>query len=375
MGSTCGSPFPARSALAHSIVPSFFALPLLTENLPSREAVNPENGTTNYLGYDCIGNLLSAQDANGAAAATPYKAANTYDALGRLTAVQKLNASSGALIAVILENTYDDATSPNKGKLTRAVAYQEDGSNVRTDYSYRTDHGGRPYEVTETASAYGTSAPNYVHRYTYDSYGQVTTLALLEGAASRGRILTSFTHGAVTDRGIIADRTLLASLEYTAAGALNVITFDVGDKQQADFDDYLRPRGFGMTNGQTTYWGNGSYASGTYEYDGAGNIKTIGESGSNTDSFYYDQLSRLTKANTYKSSGLHTFLYTYDDYGNLTRRVEDYNATNFTDLKDYLTKPPAQGGLGLSGVEGYIGEVMFDATVATTGTMKNNCPC
>ncbi len=339
------------------------------------QAVNPENGTTNYLGYDCIGNLLSAQDANGAAAATPYKAANTYDALGRLATVQKLNASSGALIATILENTYDDATAPNKGKLTRAVAYQEDGSNVRTDYTYTADHGGRPYEVTETASAWGTSAPNYVHRYTYDGYGQATTLALLEGIANRGRILSTFTHGAVTDRGIIADRTLLASLEYTAAGALNVITFDVGDKQQADFDEYLRPRGFGLTNGVTTYWGNGSLAPvgpGGYGYDGAGNIKTITESGNVTDQFYYDALSRLTKANTYKGTGLHTFLYTYDDYGNLTRRVEDYNAASFTDLKDYLTKPPAQGGLGLSGVEGYIGEAVFDATVAATGTVKNN---
>ncbi len=85
----------------------------------------------------------------------------------------------------------------------------------------------------------------------------------------------------------------------------------------------------------------------------------------------FDVLSRLTKASVYKGSGLHTYLYSYDGYGNLTQRLEDYNSGTFSSLKDYLTRQ-TDGGLGLSGVDGYIAEVMFSATVATTGSMKNN---
>jgi len=53
--------------------------------------------------------------------------------------------------------------------------------------------------------------------------------------------------------------------------------------------------------------------SGTYFYDGAGNIRAIGPGSVSNDSFEYDGLSRLMRANIRN----HTQTYTYDAFGNL----------------------------------------------------------
>ena len=57
-----------------------------------------------------------------------------------------------------------------------------------------------------------------------------------------------------------------------------------------------------------------TWSSGNYAYDGAGNITSIG-----TDSFIYDQLSRLTTANVQG----HAESYVYDPFGNMTSRTTD----------------------------------------------------
>jgi hypothetical protein len=58
------------------------------------------------------------------------------------------------------------------------------------------------------------------------------------------------------------------------------------------------------------------WSSGSYAYDGAGNIKTIG-----THTFTYDKVSRLTAANLYleptSSTTLRTQTFGYDAFGNL----------------------------------------------------------
>ena len=58
------------------------------------------------------------------------------------------------------------------------------------------------------------------------------------------------------------------------------------------------------------------WTSGTYTYDGAGNVKAIG-----THTFTYDKVSRLTAANLYleptASTTLRTQTFGYDAFGNL----------------------------------------------------------
>jgi hypothetical protein len=94
-------------------------------------ATNPENGTTNFLKYDCIGNLLLSQDANGAAGG--YKLASTYDAVGRLLSTSKVDLS-GAVLQALIKNSYDtldDSTQgASLGKLVRAISYRNSGDTI-----------------------------------------------------------------------------------------------------------------------------------------------------------------------------------------------------------------------------------------------------
>lgn len=61
--------------------------------------------------------------------------------------------------------------------------------------------------------------------------------------------------------------------------------------------------------------GNETWSTGTYSYDGAGNIKSIG-----TEKFTYDAFGRLTKGG---SGGGHHQSYTYDRYGNVLTVTTD----------------------------------------------------
>src|SRR5215212_3288639 len=65
-----------------------------------------------------------------------------------------------------------------------------------------------------------------------------------------------------------------------------------------------------------------SWDSGTYSYDGSGNIKTIG-----TSTFGYDLAGRLVSANLNYSGNAHSETYTYDWYGNLKQKTTDAATT------------------------------------------------
>lgn len=69
--------------------------------------------------------------------------------------------------------------------------------------------------------------------------------------------------------------------------------------------------------------GNETWTTGTYSYDGAGNVKSI-----DTTKFTYDAFGRLTKGG---SGGGHHQSYTYDNYGNILTVTTDGNTS--TQLK------------------------------------------
>ena len=82
--------------------------------------------------------------------------------------------------------------------------------------------------------------------------------------------------------------------------------------------------------------GSGGWSSGTYQYDGSGNIKAIGpDSDGVTRRYLYDELSRLTSAGyegpnatpgTYQS--VHT--YEYDSFGNRTKETTPTTTQSLT---------------------------------------------
>jgi RHS repeat-associated protein len=72
------------------------------------------------------------------------------------------------------------------------------------------------------------------------------------------------------------------------------------------------------------------WKSGTYKYDGVGNIYTIGlagESGVTAHTYTYDELSRLKRAVASGTLG-ETETWNYDPYGNITQHVRDNTTTN-----------------------------------------------
>ena len=62
----------------------------------------------------------------------------------------------------------------------------------------------------------------------------------------------------------------------------------------------------------------GDWATGTYGYDGEGNIKAMG-----SDAFTYDAVSRLASATVHPLGTPHSQSYTYDPFGNLTSVTTD----------------------------------------------------
>ena len=62
-----------------------------------------------------------------------------------------------------------------------------------------------------------------------------------------------------------------------------------------------------------------SWTTGTYSYDGAGNITRM--TSTNTDTFSYDTLSRLTGSTIHVNGAPKTESYTYDNAGNMTSRT------------------------------------------------------
>ena len=61
-----------------------------------------------------------------------------------------------------------------------------------------------------------------------------------------------------------------------------------------------------------------SWTTGTYSYDGAGNITRM--TSTSTDTFSYDTLSRLTGSTIYVNDAPKTETYTYDNAGNMIAR-------------------------------------------------------
>jgi RHS repeat-associated protein len=120
--------------------------------------------------------------------------------------------------------------------------------------------------------------------------------------------------------------------------------------------------GYAFTRSGAGIWKNGSQASGSYpyQYDGLGNVISVGNMMTPTqpDTYTYDALSRLTAATVRKSgTGVHALNYTYDAFGNVTQRTE--SAQGQASLKAFLM---AQGAAA-EAAEGYARNVCFAAVI------------
>ena len=122
-------------------------------------------------------------------------------------------------------------------------------------------------------------------------------------------------------------------LAYHGNGALARVQHANGltDTLGRDPDWMSRPSGLSTAGSGGDLW-----SSGTFTYDDAGNILKMGP-----DEFFYDEVSRLTRAEVHAAGSLTTETFHYDRFGNLTSIGTPGNERTYaiSQLTNRLTDP------------------------------------
>jgi len=173
------------------------------------------------------------------------------------------------------------------GRTTETRRYEGSTNYIKTTQTYdplgRIKRAYNPFRTTSDAT-YGYAES------TYDALGRVTNVATSDGSD----VTTSYSGNTVT----VTDQAGKQRKSVTdALGRLKTV---------------YEPDTYGTLNVNTDY-----------SYDVLNNLRTVSQ-GSQTRTFVYDNLSRLTAA-TNPESG--TIDYTYDANGNLSTKLDDRNIT------------------------------------------------
>jgi RHS repeat-associated protein len=295
------------------------------------------NGSVTYPKYDSKGHLLRKIDG-------PNDLTYTYDRAERLTQVRE----TGGAQRVLKAFTWADANANFTDPISGGTCFDRKQGKVsqQSRFNYVTIFGS-PYTVEireglnycardgrlsrKGLENYVNGAVNetfYWPSFVYDALGNLTTEAYPQcthaacGAPSPRTIQNTYTNGELTQVGIPGTPGSYANaITYHPNGMINQVTHANTPSISSTWltDTYaLDPNGMGRPASITTATSGGvqRWATGTYAYDGAGNIKAMG-----TQSFGYDKVSRLTQANLYleptSSVNLRTQSFTYDAFGNL----------------------------------------------------------
>ena len=328
-----------------------------------RYALNPENGAVSYLAYGPRGELLEWQDARQ----KHFKA--TYDTIGRLLTK---SVQVGSTFLALVENSYDTGSNA-AGRLNQQLSYKIQGSGRTLVSTRQLAYGEDPSAAVLCDSALpGVEAypglngrlrsasmrvepwaRNLETVYCQNSLGLPAVVAYPEFSGSvrtpRSKVWSLFQNGAlweVHDAG--RDIEYLAHVEYDPHGAVTRI-------DRGKTADIVTRDGLGRLLGLETWRTAGSppvsvssafgcggqsgtppyelqfcnhptspatidlqlWTSGTYAYDGAGNIKGIG-----SDDYSYDELNRLVTAEAHTATIQYSMVYGYDAFGNMTNHTK-----------------------------------------------------
>ncbi len=282
-------------------------------------ATNPENGTVVNLQYDAAGNLLKRKDA------MENVSFYQYDAASRLQKGWLDKAGSDPNL-LILDNTYDQTGfGYGAGKLTTALSYDDAGQAVLREELHYNGMNGR---LSQSKRRHGKWDPSVgpigsqaqiVMDYKYNSLGLLRKQTYPE-KLNLGRTVLSpeitYANGFLTamsdpNRGAIVD-----TVEYNPAGGVRKIKTRGNVETVIPPDVRNRPSSITVTKVGGTPQTH--FESGTYAYDGAGNIASIG-----LDKFAYDSLNRLTMAlmvDPVVSAKTDSLTWNYDPLGNMKKQ-------------------------------------------------------
>ncbi|MEP7012661.1 MAG: RHS repeat-associated core domain-containing protein [Acidobacteriota bacterium] len=283
------------------------------------------NGLVTYSGYDARGH--AHQKFDGVSNLT-----FEYDRAERMTRVRETGTFIGCGTTTqprcLKEYTFGTANSGSdlrlgKVQVAKRYNYPKLGTTTHTvavaeTYVYAGKDGRASKRDTQT---FFNTAPTeaFTQGFTYDDLGNTASLAYPQcthagcapGAANPKTVAFAYTEGLLT-----AVPGYASSITYNSNQTISQVVHVNGITDVIGLDPNAQQRPASILAKVTTTSAN-LWNAGTYLYDGAGNVKSIGGSG-----FAYDPASRLTTANLWDGTGstgtpLKTQTYSYDLFGNL----------------------------------------------------------
>ncbi|MBI4706342.1 MAG: hypothetical protein HY761_00225 [Candidatus Omnitrophica bacterium] len=259
---------------------------------------DPDMGIWLYE-YDALGNLIKQTDAKNQVLEFHY------DSLNRLT--NKLNSSNPSNPITLVTYSYDD---PGKDHCLGRLSKITDLSGS-TDFYY--DKLGREVKSTKTITGSGT----YTVERIYDALDRLLTLKYPDSTL----ITYSYNpQGIEKVQGLSPQGTVpyILNIDYSPTGQLLKVQYGNGTQTNYAYEpNTLR------LNNIVTQSPSGKIQDLSYQFDNTGNIRNIVDAvNTATQSFVYDDLSRLIQANG--SYGALT--YSYDSIGNMINK-EGVNLT------------------------------------------------
>jgi RHS repeat-associated protein len=304
-------------------------------------STNPETGTVCYglwsssncvSGYDADGNLLYRTDASG------WVVSYTYDALNRM-----LTKYSG------VENTTNYSFTYDQGSNGIGRLYQEENAftsgQLLSATQFQYDPMGR---VTSTnLDQYGASQWQPGLQVQYDLAGNVIQLTYADG-----RVVSQSWDGAGHLSSVNAGplggggAPYLSGAQYFPSGALQSATYGNGVSQAAMLNSRLQPchqmdssplfpssTSGGNLMDRQLFYGVPSESNCGNAQANNGNIHNVleGVGSPFSQSFVYDNLNRLTQANSVNRPAAATYnqIYNYDSFGNMLLADQLNGSLNF----------------------------------------------
>ncbi len=308
-----------------------------------RSANNPESGTVEYTRYDAAGNILEKIESDGT------RFTMDYDDAGRLlTVMSELQDPNGGylparFLARYRYDTYDGepGVTSGYGRLTEVKSYDDVGAFVAkktlryAGLNGRLDEEATTFPMWDGVFASTPGEPTFKTCYNYDIRGLLDSLRYpAEAACGSAAPYTAtlrylYSYGQL--KGMNDSRRnpapvptdpnswrLIDGVTYNNAGGLQALSYANGVDITITPDLMYRPSRIKVQGpGGGPNW---TYLdTGTYKYDGVGNIIAIG-----ADAYSYDFIGRLKTATVHheidnNDEDIYGLTYTYDDFGNMTR--------------------------------------------------------
>ena len=330
-----------------------------SERLPE---LGPNGNGLVFYRHDALGNTTRRAVIGGTALVY------SYDGAGRLTEARE---DGGGRVWV--ENVYAGANAGSnykKGKLEASTRhnYPVGGSEswaFRETYAYRGSLGRLNHRRTEllflnAASGGPPFGPTFEQTWATDSLGHTVDVGYPRCVAANGVSdcvdTAADEPGPVRSAELTYDQRLLTGVSLVTGGGTLSADYRYHSNLQISrigygntVEDLIGQGTSGMVRPSwliTRRPGKSMRNSGSYSYDGAGNIKRIG-----TQDHYYDEAGRLRFGEVLRITGaFHSEAYRYDAFDNLTGNQRDGGAWNLD-----LNPDPATNRM-----EG-LGDIAYDA--------------